>query len=548
MNLEVKGHSGCQIDIVPESDGLYVYKSTADPKYLKRLALQAEKQQKASQTKYQHIRIPEIVSLEQTGTETIVKMPYIYSKNFIEFFEQAGFEQIDYLINALTFFIDDEIAHSPVQKVPALKFHDKMDEIRMKCSKNRLFDDDAETDELLDKSEKVFKSLPEYMEIPIGTCHGDLTFSNILFNGNNYYLIDFLDNFIETPLQDICKLRQDTAYRWSQLMYTKRFDAVRLHIICDKIDKAIDEHFSGKYGWYNQYYHIMQLMNILRIFPYAKEQRVVDYLKRVISSLLTPSTLNPSTLNPLNSEALNPLNSEALNPLTPSPLKHLLIPAAADKPEYENDLPYIFSLNSEGIVICLKSILGLDLKQFDNIYFTILKKHNDKFSISDLLDLQFNRLGITNAKVVILDEPTIDQSETIYQTIKQEQIEGSIFIKDADSYFKTEITHTDSVAIYPIEDLVTLAPKDKSYVAVDDMFYITNIIEKSVIGHHISAGGYYIERATDFINYYNRLRQHGKLYLSHIVYAMLLDKKSFRPMLVENYKDWGTLNDLRRNE
>lgn len=535
MKLEVKGHSGCQIDIVPESDGLYVYKSTADPKYLKRLALQAEKQQKASQTKYQHIRIPEIVSLEQTGTETIVKMPYIYSKNFIEFFEQAGFEQIDYLINALTYFIDDEIAHSPVQKVPALKFHDKMDEIRMKCSKNRLFDDDAETDELLDKSEQVFKSLPEYMEIPIGTCHGDLTFSNILFNGNNYYLIDFLDNFIETPLQDICKLRQDTAYRWSQLMYTKRFDAVRLHIICDKIDKTIDEHFSGKYKWYNQYYHIMQLMNILRIFPYAKEQRVVDYLKKVISSLLTPSTLKH-------------LTSEALKPLNPSPLKHLLIPAAADKPEYENDLPYIFSLNSEGIVICLKSILGLDLKQFDNIYFTILKKHNDKFSISDLLDLQFNRLGITNAKVVILDEPTIDQSETIYQTIKQEQIEGSIFIKDADSYFTTEITHTDSVAIYPIEDLVTLAPKDKSYVAVDDMFYITNIIEKSVIGHHISAGGYYIERATDFINYYNRLRQHGKLYLSHIVYAMLLDKKSFRPMLVENYKDWGTLNDLRRNE
>lgn len=531
MKLEVKGHSGCRIDIVPEENGLYVYKSTADPKYLERLALQARKQQEAGKTRYQHIRIPEIVSLEQTPTETIVKMPYVYSKNFIEFFEQAGFEQIDYLINALTYYIDDEIAHSPVQKVSASVFHTKMDEIKTKCSRNAIFEGDAETVELLERSEKVFNSLPEYVEIPVGVCHGDLTFSNILFNGNNYYLIDFLDNFIETPLQDICKLRQDTAYRWSQLMYTKKFDAVRLHIICDKIDKAIDEHFSSKYEWYRQYYHIMQLMNILRIFPYAKEQRVVDYLKNVISGLLAPEKQDVAEISENKVAGSN----------------SLIVPAAANKPEYENDLPYIFGLNSEGIVICLKSILGLDLKRFDNIYFTILKKHDERFCISDLLNLQFHRLGLDNARVVILDEPTKDQAETIFRTIGQEKIEGSIFIKDADSYFSTEIPNNDSVAIYPIEELDTLSPKDKSYVAVDDMSYVTNIIEKSIIGHHISAGGYQL-KASDFMRYYNKLRNLGRLYLSHIIYAMLLNKKSFRPMLVEEYKDWGTVNDLRRNE
>lgn len=523
MKLKVKGHSGCQIDIISEEAGLYVYKSTADPKYLERLALQARKQQDAGKTKYQHIRIPEIVSLEQTATETIVKMPYIYSKNFIEFFEQAGFEQIDYLINAITYFIDDEIANSPVQKVSASIFQTKMDEIKGKCSKNPIFKGDAETMELLDGAEVVFKSLPEYVEIPVGVCHGDLTFSNILFNGNNYYLIDFLDNFIETPLQDICKLRQDTAYRWSQLMYTKKFDAVRLHIICDNIDKAIDAHFSGKYEWYGQYYHIMQLMNILRIFPYAKEQRVVDYLKNVISGLLAPQKQNEADVSVSKAAGNN----------------SLIVPAAADKPEYENDLPYIFGLNSEGIVICLKSILGLDLKCFDNIYFTILKKHDERFCISDLLNLQFQRLGLDNARVVILDDPTKDQAETIFRTISQEKIEGSIFIKDADSYFSTEISNNDSVAIYPIEELDTLSPKDKSYVAVDDMSYVTNIIEKSIIGHHISAGGYQL-KASEFIHYYNKLHNLGKLYLSHIIYAMLLDKKSFRPMQVEEYKDWGT--------
>lgn len=124
------------------------------------------------------------------------------------------------------------------------------------------------------------------MLLPIGVCHGDLTFSNILFNGNNYYLIDFLDSFIETPLQDIVKIRQDTAYRWSQLMYTKRYDAVRLGIICDKIDHEIDLYFSNKYQWYTDHYRTVQLMNILRILPYAHEEKVVCYLKNILNSLL----------------------------------------------------------------------------------------------------------------------------------------------------------------------------------------------------------------------------------------------------------------------
>ena len=101
MKLEVKGHSGCRIDIVPEENGLYVYKSTADPKYLERLALQARKQQEAGKTRYQHIRIPEIVSLEQTPTETIVKMPYVYSKNFIEFCRERYGNDINKLNSAL---------------------------------------------------------------------------------------------------------------------------------------------------------------------------------------------------------------------------------------------------------------------------------------------------------------------------------------------------------------------------------------------------------------------------------------------------------------
>lgn len=43
-----------------------------------------------------------------------------------------------------------------------------------------------------------------------------------------------------------------------------------------------------------------------------------------------------------------------------------------------------------------------------------------------------------------------------------------------------------------------------------------------------------------FCKYYTSLRHYDRLYLSHIIYAMLLDKKTFRPFLVKNYKDWGS--------
>lgn len=148
-----------------------------------------------------------------------------------------------------------------------------------------MLQDDSETADIMERAGIVFSVLPEICQLPLGVCHGDLTFSNILFNGNNYYLIDFLDSFIESPLMDLVKIRQDSRYGWSLLMYGREYDAVRMNIISQKIDKEIDECYS-RYDWYRQYYKPMQLMNFLRVLQYAKEERVAGYLKNVIKTLL----------------------------------------------------------------------------------------------------------------------------------------------------------------------------------------------------------------------------------------------------------------------
>ena len=285
MEIQVKGHSGCQIDIVNDGSNLYIYKSTHDPKYIERLYLQARKQKEASQIEYQHIRIPEIFDIDKADDHLVIKMEYVYSKNYVDYFEDAGFDNISYFVKALKIFVNAEIANSPLQQVDTQVVKDKFEDVCSKCYANEHIREDKDVQNILDASRLAFSSLPAQIEIPMGKCHGDLTFSNILFNGNNYYLIDFLDSFLESPLLDLVKIRQDSQYEWSRLMYEGEVDLVRLSIISQKIDKEIDTFYS-QYQWYRDYYHVFQLMNFLRILQYAKEEKVITYLKNVIKSML----------------------------------------------------------------------------------------------------------------------------------------------------------------------------------------------------------------------------------------------------------------------
>lgn len=281
MIIDVKGHSGCDIEVIKEDDKLYVYKSSYDPGYFSRLEQQALKQHEASKQTLQHIRVPKILDIVKAKEKVTIKMDYVYSRNFIEFFEQSGFEQIDYLIESLISFIETEIKSSPLSTISRDVLRNKLADVKTKIESNPILKDDSCVEQILNCSLNIFNEM-EDMELPVGMCHGDLTFSNILFNGNNYYLIDFLDSFIESPIIDIVKLRQDTSWLWSQLMYMKPLDSIRLKIIMSKIDTELDMFFC-KYNWYRELYNPLQLMNFLRILQYAHEPRVISYLKTVIN-------------------------------------------------------------------------------------------------------------------------------------------------------------------------------------------------------------------------------------------------------------------------
>ena len=59
----------------------------------------------------------------------------------------------------------------------------------------------------------------------------------------------------------------------------------------------------------------------------------------------------------------------------------LIVPIAADTDKMGTEMPYLFGLDSNGLMYCVKSIMGLPLEAFSDIYFTILHKHNLRYKL-----------------------------------------------------------------------------------------------------------------------------------------------------------------------
>lgn len=230
-------------------------------------------------------------------------------------------------------------------------------------------------------------------------------------------------------------------------------------------------------------------------------------------------------------------------------MKTIIVPIAADKPEYDSIIPHVFRMNNNGIMLCIAGLIGMNLDEVDNIYFTILRMHSQHFRLREMMEVQFERLGLAEkAEVVELDEPTGSQPETVIKTIQAKHITGSLLVKDADCYFEATLSPENSIFTYPLDSMSQVNPQGKSYIQTDDMYYVTNIIERRIIGRDFCAGGYYFEDVADFVHYYTRSQQYHPLYMSHIIYSALLDGQNFRPVKVKNYKDWGTRKDWSMNQ
>jgi len=191
-----------------------------------------------------------------------------------------------------------------------------------------------------------------------------------------------------------------------------------------------------------------------------------------------------------------------------------------------------------------EAISGLNLDFFDNIYFICLQQHEDKYSFMKGFVAELDDAGLrAKSNIVLLPEQTDSQSETVYTFLSGYDLDGFIFIKDSDGFYKCDVEERNQVAYFDLNDMDDINARTKSYVDLDVNDVVTNIVEKKVISSTFSSGGYGFADAKQFCKTFEKLQDmDGECYISHIIFEMMLSGSTFYGTKTTDFKDWGTLD------
>jgi hypothetical protein len=226
---------------------------------------------------------------------------------------------------------------------------------------------------------------------------------------------------------------------------------------------------------------------------------------------------------------------------------NLIIPAAGASTRFPNVKPKWLLTHPNGNLMVAEAIRGLNLDSFERIHLTILAEHAEKFKILDGIRKQFAQLGLAEKlNIIQLDKPTKSQPETVARAIELGKINGPICIKDSDNFFRLEVTPRNFVSVVDLNHVGFVNPGNKSYVAVNENNLVTNIAEKQVISHFFCCGAYGFESAEEYLKYFHELSHMDNLYISHLIFQMILENKAFSSQVCTEYSDWGTLKDWNR--
>lgn len=245
MYFKIRGNGEYKLKF--EDNNVIKYSLTSNS----RLIAAAQKQQDFKSNFFKSPTIHEI-------TDSSFTMEYINGESFIDFFIRASKRDLDGLILKLDGYFKERIVGD--YYLPIDIIIDKLKTL-------------PNTEYLID-----FLRDKKTIKIKAGLCHGDMTLSNMIF-AEEIYLIDFLDSYMESPTMDILKLRQDTNLYWSFNMIDKVSDKIKLKIGLNYIDEWLNSTFDM------EYYNLLQCINLHRIFPYAKDSQIVEYLNKNIYKL-----------------------------------------------------------------------------------------------------------------------------------------------------------------------------------------------------------------------------------------------------------------------
>ncbi len=228
--------------------------------------------------------------------------------------------------------------------------------------------------------------------------------------------------------------------------------------------------------------------------------------------------------------------------------KSLIIPVAGKSSRYPGMRPKWLLTMPDGKLMLEKSIELFDISKFSKIVVVALKEHVDRYTSTKVLSSILKKAFSKKVILIQLENETSCQAETVLYGIVKSKVKGGFIIKDVDNIFSQKIDKINKNQITTINSkkIDLLDAKSKSYIDFNKMGKVTNIVEKKVISDYFCSGAYEFRSTKDFIFHANKCLKISKnVFISDVIYSMLLDNHYFSYIEGSDYIDWGTLREFR---
>jgi NDP-sugar pyrophosphorylase family protein len=193
---------------------------------------------------------------------------------------------------------------------------------------------------------------------------------------------------------------------------------------------------------------------------------------------------------------------------------------------------------------------------FDKIIFVCLKQYDDKYNLVDIISKTYSNYNI---KIVILNQLSRGQSDTVRLGLYKENSNNGLLIgncdsyfgfsfkKDLDKYLTSEYVDSNFIDYYVLENDIT---RSYSYLELDenDEELVNDIHEKTNPTKNISTGIYYFNTVHTFIETFNNTfndSSYKEYYISYM-YKTLLKTDDVFARRVKEFHDMGTPEGLNK--
>ena len=226
----------------------------------------------------------------------------------------------------------------------------------------------------------------------------------------------------------------------------------------------------------------------------------------------------------------------------------LILPVAGQSSRFPNMRPKWLLTMPSGLLMIEQAVQGLDLSGYSRVIMVCLKEHLDSYVSLKKIFISLKKNIRADIEICVLDQPTSCHAETVFECLIRMEVEGPFYLKDCDNYFKQPNIIGNKISVIDLNNVELIDAKNKSYVACDENGNINNVVEKNVISNLFCCGGYSFSDSSQFLHHYEKIvdtSKSGEIYISHVIYSMLLSGIKFETSQSSDYIDFGTLKEYR---